>query len=122
MDHGKSTLMGRLLYDLKVVDQRTIDKLRKEAESERKTKARGRRASAKLGFGAKGGKKRKASDDSDDSEFAVKKPKAAPNSKGGGLLSMKYDSKPAGVTTKVNGVEQMKKEALREPTRGASAQ
>lgn len=33
VDHGKSTLMGRLLYDLKVVDQRTIDKLRKEAET-----------------------------------------------------------------------------------------
>lgn len=33
VDHGKSTLMGRLLYDLKVVDQRTIDKLRKEAEN-----------------------------------------------------------------------------------------
>lgn len=31
VDHGKSTLMGRLLYDLKVVDQRSIDKLRKEA-------------------------------------------------------------------------------------------
>ncbi|KAF2728416.1 hypothetical protein EJ04DRAFT_449376 [Polyplosphaeria fusca] len=33
VDHGKSTLMGRLLYDLKVVDQRSIDKLRKEAET-----------------------------------------------------------------------------------------
>ena len=33
VDAGKSTLMGRLLYDLKVVDQRTIDKYRKEAES-----------------------------------------------------------------------------------------
>ena len=32
MDAGKSTLMGRLLYDLKVVDQRTLDKYRKEAE------------------------------------------------------------------------------------------
>lgn len=32
MDAGKSTLMGRLLYDLKVVDQRTIDRYRKEAE------------------------------------------------------------------------------------------
>jgi elongation factor 1 alpha-like protein len=32
VDAGKSTLMGRLLYDLKVVDQRTIDKYRKEAE------------------------------------------------------------------------------------------
>jgi elongation factor 1 alpha-like protein len=32
VDAGKSTLMGRLLYDLKLVDQRTIDKYRKEAE------------------------------------------------------------------------------------------
>ncbi|MCJ1312271.1 Hsp70 suppressor, GTPase facilitates ribosomal subunit dissociation [Agyrium rufum] len=33
VDAGKSTLMGRLLYDLKVVDQRTIDRYRKEAET-----------------------------------------------------------------------------------------
>ncbi|KAF1981957.1 hypothetical protein K402DRAFT_215648 [Aulographum hederae CBS 113979] len=33
VDHGKSTLMGRLLFDLKVVDQRTLDKLRKEADA-----------------------------------------------------------------------------------------
>jgi len=33
VDHGKSTLMGRLLYDLKVVDQRSLDKLHKEAEN-----------------------------------------------------------------------------------------
>jgi len=33
VDAGKSTLMGRLLLDLEVVDQRTIDKYRKEAES-----------------------------------------------------------------------------------------
>jgi len=32
VDAGKSTLMGRLLYDLNVVDKRTIDKYRKEAE------------------------------------------------------------------------------------------
>lgn len=32
MDAGKSTLMGRLLLDLNVVGQRTIDKYRKEAE------------------------------------------------------------------------------------------
>ena len=31
VDAGKSTLMGRLLYDLKVVDQRTLDRYRKEA-------------------------------------------------------------------------------------------
>ncbi|KAL7622315.1 hypothetical protein AAE478_007819 [Parahypoxylon ruwenzoriense] len=33
VDAGKSTLMGRLLLDLNVVDQRTIQKYRKEAES-----------------------------------------------------------------------------------------
>lgn len=33
VDAGKSTLMGRLLYDLGVVDQRTIDRYRKEAEN-----------------------------------------------------------------------------------------
>jgi elongation factor 1 alpha-like protein len=32
VDAGKSTLMGRLLYDIKVVDQRTIDRYRKDAE------------------------------------------------------------------------------------------
>ena len=31
VDAGKSTLMGRLLYDLKVIDQRTLEKYRKEA-------------------------------------------------------------------------------------------
>lgn len=33
MDAGKSTLMGRLLLDLNVVDQRTIERYRKEAEN-----------------------------------------------------------------------------------------
>ena len=32
VDAGKSTLMGRLLYDLKVVDQRTVDRYHQEAE------------------------------------------------------------------------------------------
>ncbi|KAL2428447.1 HBS1-like protein [Exophiala dermatitidis] len=32
VDAGKSTLMGRLLFDLEAVDQRTMDKYRKEAE------------------------------------------------------------------------------------------
>ncbi|KAI9810109.1 MAG: Hsp70 suppressor, GTPase facilitates ribosomal subunit dissociation, partial [Phylliscum demangeonii] len=32
VDHGKSTLLGRLLLDLKVVDSRTVEKYRKEAE------------------------------------------------------------------------------------------
>jgi len=33
VDAGKSTMMGRLLLDLNVVDQRTVDRLRKEAET-----------------------------------------------------------------------------------------
>src|SRR5438045_7185836 len=33
VDAGKSTLMGRLLLDLKVVDGRIVDKYRKEADS-----------------------------------------------------------------------------------------
>ncbi|KAL2374809.1 hypothetical protein RJ035_000152 [Blastomyces gilchristii] len=32
VDAGKSTLMGRLLYELKAVDQRTIDKYKKDAD------------------------------------------------------------------------------------------
>lgn len=32
VDSGKSTMLGRLLLDMKVVEQRTIDKYRKEAE------------------------------------------------------------------------------------------
>ncbi|TLD32256.1 elongation factor tu gtp binding domain-containing protein [Venturia nashicola] len=32
VDHGKSTLMGRLLYDLGVVDEKQVEKLRREAK------------------------------------------------------------------------------------------
>ncbi|EFW21818.1 Hsp70 suppressor, GTPase facilitates ribosomal subunit dissociation, variant 2 [Coccidioides posadasii str. Silveira] len=32
VDAGKSTLMGRLLYDLKAIDQRTVDKYKREAD------------------------------------------------------------------------------------------
>jgi elongation factor 1 alpha-like protein len=32
VDSGKSTLMGRLLFDLKAIDERTIEKYRREAE------------------------------------------------------------------------------------------
>ena len=32
VDSGKSTMMGRLLLDLKIVNERAVDKLRKEAE------------------------------------------------------------------------------------------
>jgi elongation factor 1 alpha-like protein len=37
VDAGKSTLMGRLLYDLNVVDKRTIERYRKEAEAQGKS-------------------------------------------------------------------------------------
>ena len=82
--------------------------LDEEAKREKKIKAKGRRASAKLGIGAKGGKKRKA-DDSDafsDSDFAAKKRKAPPKPKGLAGLMAKPESKPAGVYDLVNGVEQ----------------
>jgi elongation factor 1 alpha-like protein len=32
VDAGKSTLMGRLLYDLKAVDERTMQKYRQESQ------------------------------------------------------------------------------------------
>jgi elongation factor 1 alpha-like protein len=32
VDHGKSTLMGRLLYDLGVVDEKQVEKLRKDSK------------------------------------------------------------------------------------------
>ncbi|KAF2434159.1 hypothetical protein EJ08DRAFT_646609 [Tothia fuscella] len=32
VDHGKSTLMGRLLYDLKVVDEASMERLRRESK------------------------------------------------------------------------------------------
>ena len=32
VDHGKSTLMGRLLFDLKVVDEKHIEKLRRDSK------------------------------------------------------------------------------------------
>ena len=31
MDAGKSTLMGRLLYELRAVDERTVQKYRKDS-------------------------------------------------------------------------------------------
>ena len=33
VDHGKSTAMGRFLFDLGVVDQRAIDKFAEESEA-----------------------------------------------------------------------------------------
>ncbi|KAF1813447.1 hypothetical protein P152DRAFT_434558 [Eremomyces bilateralis CBS 781.70] len=37
VDHGKSTLMGRLLLDLNVITQRSLDKLQKEANTLKKS-------------------------------------------------------------------------------------
>lgn len=83
--------------------------LEEEAKRDRKVRSKGRRASAKLGIGAKGGKKRRAGDDSDsDFEGAATKKKAAPaKSKGAaGLLAMRAESKPAGTYKVLDGVEQ----------------
>jgi DNA topoisomerase-2 len=83
-----------------------------EAEARaKKVKNKGRRTSAKLGIGAKGGKKRKVdSDDDSDAEFVTKKPKAipkaAPKKKGAAsnaLLSMKVEDNDVPM---VNGIEQ----------------
>ncbi|KAK5134560.1 DNA topoisomerase 2 [Meristemomyces frigidus] len=83
--------------------------LDEEEKREKKVRSKGRRASAKLGIGGKGGKKRKQ-EDSDafsDDDFAVKKPKGAATAKlKSGLLGVKGESKPAGVYPIVNGVEQ----------------
>lgn len=79
-----------------------------EAKREKKVRAKGRRASAKLGIGGKP-KKRKAGDDSDfsDSDFAaVKKPKQTATAKLKAGLLGKPEEKPAGVYPVVNGVEQ----------------
>ncbi|KAK3070650.1 DNA topoisomerase 2, partial [Teratosphaeriaceae sp. CCFEE 6253] len=84
--------------------------LEDEAKRERKVRGKGRRASVKVGIGAKGGggRKRKAGEDSagsDDSDFAVKKPKAAAKARGG-LLALKGENKGVGVFPRVNAVEQ----------------
>jgi DNA topoisomerase-2 len=79
--------------------------LREEADRVKKVRSKGRRASAKLGIGGKG-KKRKADDsDASDSEFAVKKPKTATARLKEGLLG-KPESKAAGRYALVNGIEQ----------------
>ena len=90
--------------------------LEEEAKREKKVRSKGRRASAKLGIGAKGGKKRKAGEDSDfddDSDFGVaKKSKATAASRlKGNLLGLKSEpATKAGASTaafpKVNAVEQ----------------
>lgn len=95
--------------DLDLLMEEWNHQLDEEAKRDKKVRSKGRRASAKLGIGAKGGKKRKA-DDSDafsDSDFATKKPKVAAKPKGSALLAnLKGDNKPAGVYPVVNGIEQ----------------
>ncbi|KAK0257528.1 DNA topoisomerase 2 [Friedmanniomyces endolithicus] len=97
--------------DLDELLEEWVRQLEEEAAREKKVRSKGRRASAKLGFGAKGGgKKRKAGEDSDDgedSDFGVKKARAgAAKAAKGGLLGLKVENKPAGVYPRVNGVEQ----------------
>ncbi|EMD00619.1 hypothetical protein BAUCODRAFT_144266 [Baudoinia panamericana UAMH 10762] len=91
--------------DLDALLEEWQKQLEEEAKREKKVRSKGRRASAKLGIGAKGGsKKRKANDDSDfaeDSDFAAKKPVAKAAKPKGGVLAM-LNNKSAGV----NGVEQ----------------
>ncbi|EME46718.1 hypothetical protein DOTSEDRAFT_87208 [Dothistroma septosporum NZE10] len=92
--------------DLAALEEAWNAMLEEELKREKKVKAKGRRASAKLGIGAKAGaKKRKAndSDDFSDDDFAPKKPKTTAKSKGvAGLLAMDSAPKPA----RVNGIEQ----------------
>ncbi|KAI7106286.1 DNA topoisomerase [Hortaea werneckii] len=97
--------------DLNLLMEEWNHQLEEEAKREKKTRSKGRRASAKLGYGAKGGGKKRKNDDSDafsDSDFEVsKKPKAAAKPKGSALLAnLKGESKPAGLYPVVNGVEQ----------------
>ncbi|KAK0272289.1 DNA topoisomerase 2 [Friedmanniomyces endolithicus] len=97
--------------DLDELLEEWVRQLEEEAAREKKVRSKGRRASAKLGFGAKGAaKKRKAGEDSDDgedSDFGVKRIKGgAAKAAKGGLLGLKVENKPAGVYPRVNGVEQ----------------
>ncbi|KXT01938.1 hypothetical protein AC578_2560 [Pseudocercospora eumusae] len=83
--------------------------LAEEKARDKKIKAKGRRASGKLGIGGKAPKKRKANDSDDyESDFAPKKPKTTKSKAINGLLSMgaKPESKPAGIYPVVNGIEQ----------------
>jgi DNA topoisomerase-2 len=105
--------------DLDALSEEWQTQLDEEANLAKKVKNKGRRTSAKLGIGAKGGKKRKAgagSDDDSDAEFVTKKPKAAaakaaPKTKKGtasnALLSMKVEEDPLDDDfPMVNGIEQ----------------
>ena len=76
--------------DLEDLEYEWKTQLDEEANRAKKVKSKGRRASAKLGIGAKASKKRKA-DDSDafgsESDLAVKKPKAAKKPTASSLLA-----------------------------------
>lgn len=93
--------------DLQALEEAWNMMLDEELKREKKVKAKGRRASAKLGIAGKAtAKKRKAndSDDFSDDDFAPKKPKTTAKSKGvAGLLAM---DAAAPKTAKVNGIEQ----------------
>ncbi|QIW97661.1 hypothetical protein AMS68_003179 [Peltaster fructicola] len=98
--------------DLDGVLEEWRTQLAEEAKREKKVRSKGRRASAKLGFAGKAGRKRKAGDSDGDSDgdFKVKKPKTTkaqqPKSAMAGLLALHGEAKPAGVYSLVNGVEQ----------------
>ena len=95
--------------DLDALSEEWQNQLDEEVKRDKKVKAKGRRASAKLGIGGSKSKKRKAGDsDASDDDFEVKRPKVTATSKlkaGLGLLG-KPESKPAGTYELVNGVEQ----------------
>jgi DNA topoisomerase-2 len=107
-----TALTGRSVQDLWNEDLDELLKewhtqLEEEAKLDRKVRAKGRRASTKLGIGAKGGKKRKGDDSDFDEDFAVPKKKPAVKSKGAaGLLAIKTEPKPAGVYNLIDGVEE----------------
>lgn len=105
--------------DLDALSEEWQTQLDEEVNLAKKVRNKGRRTSAKLGIGAKAGKKRKAgagSDDDSDAEFVTKKPKAAaakaaPKTKKGAasnaLLTMKVEEDtPDDDFPMVNGIEQ----------------
>ncbi|KAJ9667630.1 DNA topoisomerase 2 [Coniosporium apollinis] len=101
--------------DLDAFIQEWHDALADESKRAKKLAGMGRRASGKLGIGAKGSKKRKAaedSDDEDDGDFAVSKKKAAtkPKTKQTSLLTSylavgpQIKAKPSATQALLNGV------------------
>ncbi|KAF2864297.1 type II DNA topoisomerase [Piedraia hortae CBS 480.64] len=79
--------------------------LEEEAKLEKQSRSKGRRASMKLGIGAKSRKKVKAESDDSDDDYMTKKKKAAPaKPRGAAGLIAKLDG--SGVRPAVNAVEQ----------------